>query len=416
MNFADGGDFLKKENLLDKFLHKLVDEYLDKIAFALLVIIAIIIRLVLMKETDLSPDYNTYYLEWVKRYKGYGIIKGLGAKIGDYYVPYNVMYAIASLFPTEPYVPLTLFSTIAELVSAFFIGKIVFILLEERGIEIENTKRIAGYTSVATLYLPYVVFNGALWKQCDAIYAVFLVISFYYLLKDKMTLTFVFFAISFGFKLQAVFFVPMFLVVYMIKKNFSILQFVWIPVMYMALGLPSVLCKKGLKATYLAYFKQTQETSTEGYGMVSFYPNFYNFGLDNFDEILKLPGILLTVAALVMMAAFAYHNRPYFEAKGNMLFLGLYMAWTCCMLLPGMHERYDYVIVLMMTVYAAAVCRKFLPEVIVMNICSFLVYVIVLFKPEELSIVWVSVLEVSAYIVLTYRFIKNVLTEEKKTV
>ncbi len=395
---------VKKENFLDGFLHKLIDEHLDRIALGILVIVSIVVRICLMPETELSPDYNSYYLPWVNEYRQYGIWQGLGKSIGDYYVPYNIMYALCSLLPTEPYIPITIFSTVAEMVSAYYISKIVRILLNEKNIPEGKAHTTSNFIGVSTLFLPFVVFNGALWKQCDAIYVVFLIISVYHLLKENYRIAFVFLAISFGFKLQAIFFIPLFLVVYMIKRKFSILEFFWIPIVYFLLGLPSVLAQKGLRATYLAYISQTRETDTEGYGMVSYYPNFYNFGLDDFDGLLKLPAVLLTVALLVIIAVFAYHNREYFREKSHVLEIGVIMAWTCTMFLPGMHERYDYAIVILFTAYVFAADKKLIPAALVMNICSLLVYIIVLFGQYDLSMVMISAMEIAAYFYTVYVF------------
>jgi len=350
-----------------------------------------------MPDTDLSPDYNTYYLDWVNQYREYGIITGLGKNIGDYYVPYNIMYAICSLFSCEPYVPITIFSTIAEFVTAFYIVKIIKHLAVNSDNAALADKR-AWFVGVGSLFLPFVVFNGALWKQCDAIYVVFMVIALYHMLKENYRLAFVFLAISFSFKLQAIFIVPLFIVVYMIKKGFSILEFLWVPVMYLVMGLPSVLCRKGLRDTYFAYLSQTNEVQTEGYGMVSYYPNIYNFGLDDFDELLKTPAIMLVAGLMVIIAVFAYNHRDYFEKDINLLVIGSFMAWTMCMFLPGMHERYDYVIVLLMTVLSLSVKKELLPIAIIMNISSLLVYIIVLFGYKGIPITIISAVELAAYI------------------
>ncbi len=388
---------MKKKNFLDSFLFNLIDEHLEKISLGILVLLALVIRFMLMPDTDLSPDYNTYYLDWVNQYREYGIITGLGKNIGDYYVPYNIMYAICSLFSCEPYVPITIFSTIAEFVTAFYIVKIIKHLAVNSDNAALADKR-AWFVGVGSLFLPFVVFNGALWKQCDAIYVVFMVIALYHILKENYRLAFVFLAISFSFKLQAIFIVPLFIVVYMIKKGFSILEFLWVPVMYLVMGLPSVLCRKGLRDTYFAYLSQTNEVQTEGYGMVSYYPNIYNFGLDDFDELLKTPAIMLVAGLMVIIAVFAYNHRDYFEKDINLLVIGSFMAWTMCMFLPGMHERYDYVIVLLMTVLSLSVKKELLPIAIIMNISSLLVYIIVLFGYKGIPITIISAVELAAYI------------------
>ncbi|WP_035764486.1 hypothetical protein [Butyrivibrio sp. NC2002] len=397
-----------KNNIIDNGIFFLIDNHLDKIAAAILVIVAVAIRIMLMPQTSLSPDYESYYLPWVLEYKRLGIIGGLSTTIGDYYVPFNVMYAICSLFDCEPYIPLTIFSMIAEFITAFYVGKIINVILKENGKEDRKAQLLSLYVPILTLYLPFVVWNGSLWKQCDAIYVVFLVIALYKLLSEEYRWAFVFLAISFGFKLQAIFFIPLFLIIYMVKRKFSILEFFWIPVIYFVLGLPCVLLHRGLRATYFAYLSQTQEVSTEGYGLVSYYPNFYNFGLDNFDEVLKTPGLLLFAAVMVFLAVFVYKHKGFLKTKENILYLAVFSSWTCCMILPGMHERYDYAVVLLATALFVAIIRKNMWAAFVMNFNSMLVYIIVLFGQKEVSMVFVSILEIAAFVIITIDFIRRV--------
>ena len=392
----------------DQWLIPLVNDNLDKIALFVLLILAVLIRIKLIPETTLSPDYESYYLPWVQAYREYGFFGGLSKDIGDYYVPYNVMYAICSLFPCEPYIPIAVFSMVAEFVSALFIRKILMLVLLERG-EAEDKARVkAAFGAALTLFLPFVIWNGALWKQCDAIYVVFLVIALYYLLKDNYRLAFVFLAIAFGFKLQAIFFVPLFLVLYFARKKYSILEFFWIPVVYLILGLPCVLCRRGLKATYLAYLLQTQEVSTEGYGLVSYYPNFYNFGLDSFEDLLTLPAVLLAATVLGVLAVYVLHHAEYLEKKENILYFGIFMAWTCCMFLPGMHERYDYAIVLLMSALCIAVKRDKLWIAALMNVNSAFVYIMVLFRESTIPITVISAVQIVIYAVVAFDLMKKI--------
>ena len=392
----------------DKWLIEIVNDNLDKIALFVLLALAVLIRIKLIPETTLSPDYESYYLPWVQAYREYGFFGGLSKDIGDYYVPYNVMYAICSLFPCEPYIPIAVFSMIAEFVSVIFIKKILLIILDERGVEEEKARLQASFGAVLTLFLPFVIWNGALWKQCDAIYVVFLIIALYYLLKDNYRLALVFLAIAFGFKLQAIFFVPLFLVLYFAGKKYSILEFCWIPVMYLILGLPCVLCRRGLKATYLAYLLQTQEVSTEGYGLVSYYPNLYNFGLDKFEDLLTLPAVIMAVVALGVLAVYTLRHADYLEKKENILYFGIFMAWTCCMFLPGMHERYDYAIVLLMTAMCLTVWRSKLWIAALMNVNSTLVYIMVLFRENTVPITVISAVQIVIYAVVAFDLIKKI--------
>jgi Gpi18-like mannosyltransferase len=116
---------------------------------------------------------------------------------------------------------------------------------------------------------------------------------------------------------------------------------------------------------------------------------------------------MLTAAVLVLLVAFAYGRREYFIKNENLLLLGLFMAFSCCMFLPGMHERYDYGIVLIMTVFCFGLRRKLLPVAIIMNMTCLLTYIIVLFAQYDMSIKLISAVQVFAYFYLGYMLITD---------
>ncbi|MBR4639183.1 MAG: hypothetical protein IKO79_01320 [Butyrivibrio sp.] len=398
---------MKKELALDKFIRNLIDKYLFEIAVGLLILISVFIRFKLAPNTELSPDYDFYYREWVEFYRQNGIIKGLSNAPGDYYVPFNVIYALSSLFPCEAWVPLAIVPGICELISAFFIYKIFYLLT--------GKKRPSVFIGVMTLYLPFVIFDGALWKQVDAVYTCFLMISIYKLLKQQYRASIVWYSVAFAFKLQSILFLPLYLIIYITggfngpageekelseRSAFSILEFLWIPVVYLIAGLPEVLAKHGLRATYFAYLEQTGELDSEGYGMVSFFPNIYNWGFDDHYKLLSTAAVMVLAAVLVVIVVFCYKFREKID-RDLVLYLAIWTSWTCVILLPGMHERYDYAMLILLTPFAIMVRKKIMPFMLVANICSLIVYGITLFGAEIIDIAYVSVFYVASYLFVT---------------
>jgi Gpi18-like mannosyltransferase len=57
-----------------------------------------------------------------------------------------------------------------------------------------------------------VLFNSAAWGQCDGIYTCFIIMSLFYLLRERDILSMAMFGMAFAVKLQAVFFAPFVLV------------------------------------------------------------------------------------------------------------------------------------------------------------------------------------------------------------
>ncbi|MBQ4221061.1 MAG: hypothetical protein II666_16075 [Butyrivibrio sp.] len=398
---------MKKELALDKLIRNLIDKYLFEIAIGLLIPISVFIRFKLAPNTELSPDYNFYYKEWVEFYRQNGIIKGLSNAPGDYYVPFNVIYALSSLFPCEAWVTLSIVPAICEFISAFFIYKIFYLLTEK--------KRCSVFIGVMTLYLPFVIFDGALWKQVDAVYTCFLMIAMYKLLKQQYRGSMIWYSVAFAFKLQAILFLPLYLIIYITggfngaenegkelskKTSFSILEFLWIPFVYLVAGLPEVLAKHGLRATYFAYLEQTGELDSEGYGMVSFFPNIYNWGFDDHYKLLSTAAVMVLAAVLIVIAVFCYRFREKID-RDLVLYLAIWTPWTCVILLPGMHERYDYAMLILLTPFAMMVRKKIMPFMVVANICSLIVYGITLFGAKIIDISYVSVFYVASYLFVT---------------
>ncbi len=390
---------MKKELAIDRFLQNFISKYLFEICLFAVLLAALAIRIFLAPDTDLSPDYNTYYKAWVDFYRENGGLKGLETAPGDYYVPFNVLYALCSYLPFEPWVMLSIVPFICELISAFFIYKIFFYLTK--------SKIPSAFAGLVTLFLPFVVFNGSLWKQVDSVYTCFLVISLYELIRSNYRRSLIWFSVSFAFKLQAVIFLPVFVVLYFAgatgdekDKGFSILEFLWIPVVYLVAGLPEVIAGHGLRATYLSYFYQTGEISSEGYGMVSYFPNLYNLGLDDYDKLLKVPAILLLCVVLVLILHFCYKHRDRID-ESMIVYLFIWISWTCLMILPGMHERYDYAMLIMLTPFSIVIRNRILCPMFMANLCSLAVYAIVLFGAKAFGMPVISVAYTAAYLITT---------------
>ncbi len=402
---------MKKLNPVDKVFRNLIENHLYEVSLGILVVAAILIRAMLASETTLSPDYDFYYKSWVDFYRENGIIKGLSSAPGDYYVPFNLIYAFCSLLPCEAWVPLSIIPCICEFVSAYFIYKIFYLLT--------GRKHHSMFAGVMTLFLPFVIFNGALWKQVDAIYTVFLIISLYMLLKQHYRASIIWYGVAFSFKLQAIVFLPLYLILYINegynsydrvvrddkRSGFSILEFLWIPVVYLIAGLPEVLCRHGLRATYLAYLYQSQELASEGYGMVSYFPNIYNFGFDDYDELLSSVAVLVLLAVLVIIAIVCHKYKSAID-RSRLIYLAIWTSWTCYMLLPGMHERYDYPMLLILAPYALLGRRQIIWPMVVAITCSFIDYGRILFHTDMIPMQYVSVAYICAYIYVTIDIVR----------
>ena len=401
-----------KELLVDKWIHNLTERQLQMIGLVILLLLSVMIRFHLAPFCDLSPDYHTFYANWVGQYRHMGMRRGLSQTIGDYYVPINMIYAMISFFPWKPWVLIAAVSCAFEYITVYFLYRMVVFLItgKTRGVKLQMK---AAYASVAILFLPCSMWNSSLWKQCDSIYTCFAVIAVYFLLQDQYRKAVILLGISLSFKLQAVLLLPFFVCIYLIKRKFSVIHFAWLPVVYLIAGLPAVLLHRGLRATYFTYLGQMREGTSESYGLNSYFPNIYALGLDKFYRELCHPAILLMIAIIVVMILYVYHYRDHLT-QSKMLLFAIMSAWTCCMFLPCMHERYDYMVILMLTVYACAVDRKMLIPAILANFCSMLTYTIVLFHTATIPLMVISCIYIAAYLIGGYRLVEQLKTQNDK--
>ena len=371
----------------------------------LILVISAVIRIIFTPITS-SGDYNLYLLPWVEEYRKLGVVRGLSTTIGDYYVPYNLIMALTAALPWPPYVMISLSSCVADYVGAFFLYKIALLILDDKNQGNETGK--AKIIAVSILFLPCVVLNSSYWKQCDAVYTCFMIIALYMLLKEKYFLMFFFYSISFCFKLQAIFMLPFLLIIYMVKKKYSLFHFFMVPLMYLLIGIPSVIMQKGIRATYGVYFHQTNEW----HKMSVNFPNIYKFGLGEYDSMSKY-AILITIVIFIIATLYCYYYRKGFD-RYNTVALCAWSIWTCCMFLPSMHERYDYAAILLVTVWAlSSGCAKNIWIAIAMNFCAMMSYSNYLFD-TNIDILFIAIIYCVAYFAATYIMAMNLSKQHKE--
>ena len=344
---------------IDNFIRDEVEEYGDRLFAAVLLVISLIIRIVLVPKTNWSPDYLSCLEPWVEEYRALGFVKGLGTAIGNYYIPYNIVLALASLVPVRACYPLAAVSCVFEYLMVLYAGKILAWLgKKEQGAA--DMRRVL-FAAMLILYLPPVILNGAFWKQCDAIYSAFALMAFYELLREKYYRSFWLLSLAFVFKLQVILILPVFLIAYFCGKKYSILLWLRLPVTYLEAGLPALLCGRSARDVYGIYFRQSDQ----------YHYMFMNTGglyrlLRSDYSALSQAAVFATMGFLVFMFAYIYNRRE--KVGDRELFLtAAVTSYGCFLFLPAMHERYDYLAVVLATLYYAYYDRKklYIPAAIV---------------------------------------------------
>ncbi|MEG2429940.1 MAG: hypothetical protein RSA99_06100, partial [Oscillospiraceae bacterium] len=190
----------------EKFLETKI--YINKkieISVATAIFVLVVTMLAIFARYTLFPyqsgDYNTFLANWFDTLKLNGGIKAIGLSLGDYTPPYVYILALLTYIPISSLVLIKTVSCIFDIICAILVCKMVY----EK--TLSQKKTLISY--LIMLFAPTILLNGALWAQCDIIFATFIVFSVYNFMKKKPIAGMIFFSISFCFKLQAIFIVPL---------------------------------------------------------------------------------------------------------------------------------------------------------------------------------------------------------------
>lgn len=339
-------------------------EFINSIIFVILLIFAGLIRYFALDYS--GSDYELFLSPWYDYIIEHGGWKALSYNFANYTPPYLYFLVILTYLPIPKLIGIKLVSIFFDFILAYFVFFIVSFWTEikrkqqnynqivQKNIpnntnllqiqpKIQNETKnlqtrqeltklsnsdfspnlqqiLAKHSPIiaffAVLFSPTVIFNGAFWAQCDVIYTTFLVVSFLAILKKKYFLAVFWFAISLSFKLQAMFFLPVFIVLLMLRK-INFLHFLILPIVYILAILPSFLIGRNFVELLRIYIDQG--ISYNNLTMNS--PNFYHwFGEGNYEILAKM-GLSIAGITFVGVCYLFYHlgrqiypsNLPNFQ-------------------------------------------------------------------------------------------------------
>ena len=373
-------------NIIDKNLYRLADKYWKHLALLVLLLFSFLIRRSMFKVQGEALDWGVYLAPWIQEYRTLGF-KGLGHIIGDYYIPYNIILAVIAHLPFPDYYSVAFVSYLFELGMSFELY-----LLAKKYFNCSSFN--AALIAVLVLFLPITFLDSSYWKQCDAIYTFFTLAGIRNLLSDRPNKGLIMIGFALSFKLQAVFILPFCCYLYFKKRNIPLLSFLWIPGIFLLSGLPAILFGRSVTSTYGAYLTQVHSSrfmSINSANIWSFVPE----GLDLYGA-----AIILCFSLLLACYVFLYQRR---QDEKNFLLLASWTVITCFMFLPSMHERYDYVGLILL--YLCAFGGHFLwLSALLLHIISMLTYLQYLLGLTY-SIPVMSCFYFTGYIILTYRLL-----------
>lgn len=308
-----------------------------------------------------SGDYNSFLAVWVEYFRENGGFAGLKHSIGNYNVPYLYFLAFFSYLPLNDLYLIKLLSISFDVVLAFGIMEIVGMFTNSA------FKRLAAY--LAVLLLPSVMINGAMWGQCDSIYTSFAVLALWFLLSDRPKFSMVCMALSLGFKLQAVFIMPLFLAALFAKKiKFS--DYLIFPLTYLLLIMPAVISGRPFMDTLKLYFSQAHSIGT---GLNYNSPSIFAI-ITGIKNTAAMSTVAVVCAFLYVFAIllWTWNKR---NNLNNEVLLGIALLFVVGipLLLPHMHDRYFFMSDVLALI-PAVLYAGYIPSAVLASFASLICY------------------------------------------
>ena len=295
---------------------------------ALLTALAFLLRALALDYETL--DYQNFLAGWVDFYRTHGGFRALRHSLGNYNIPYLYFLALFSYSSIRDLYLIKLLSTLFDVLLAWGCLRLCARFTGD------EVRKISCFFTV--LFLPTVLLNGSLWGQCDSIYTALAVLALALALEDRPIRAMICLALSFGFKLQAVFVIPVFAVL-LLNGKIKWYHLVLFPLTYVLLVLPAVFTGRPFLDTLTLYTSQTGSIGSGlNYNSSSIFAIFWNVKDPENAAVFAILGAFLW---LLLLLALAFRFRGRLNDRAVLL-LAVLIAVGVPFLLPHMHDRYFF--------------------------------------------------------------------------
>ena len=298
---------------------------------ALAFVLGLVIRRMFMPY--ISRDYTIYWEMWMNELETNGF-KAIAGDFYDYAPAYMYLLWMAVKTGINKMSAFKMISIFFDIVCSVTSGLIIY--------EIKKSRVYAVMAGAIVWLSPVVMSNSSMWGQCDSIYTSFLLLAFLFILKDKTTPAMIFFGIAFAFKMQALFYLPIVMLLWLFKR-IRTWELVLIPLMYAVSLIPALIAGRPFGQLLAVYFNQAGEDTNR---LSMKYPNiYYIIGELNLPEWYSDPGKLFAVCVILLFMTAVVLKLMKEELTPFMLLMIIYCEGALSLyFLPQMHERYAYFI------------------------------------------------------------------------
>lgn len=337
----------------------------DLCYLAFLLALAMFVRCLLMDYQ--SNDYLKFLSQWYEVIREGGGFAAISQPVGNYNVPYLYFIALISYLNVPNLYLYKLFSIFLDVILAWGGLRLVRVLVGQK----RGTSPLVAF--VVLLFVPTVVLNGSYWAQCDVIYGALVVHAVASLLEGHNKWSLVWLALAFSFKLQTVFIMPLWGVLWLAGRVKFRELFVF-PGVYALTAVPAFLLGKPLGDIFGVYLGQMGEYDRLTLNAPTVYQLLPQGGV--YDQaFLSRLGIIAA-----MMVAFAMLFVGVWKGKrlDNQLAMAVAMVLVVGIpfFLPHMHERYFYLADVLAVCWAASNVHRIPVAVLVCSssLASYCVY------------------------------------------
>lgn len=297
-----------------------------------------------------TQDVVGYVFNWMQGIKDVGI-SNFYTVDADYSPMFLFIVSIFTLLPSGEMITVRGYEFFSNwmiyLKSFYFVLDIlnaIAIFLIIKHITKDKVKAAIGY--LVAVILPVQFINSAVWGNADSLYACFLLYCIYFVLKDKGSLAMFFFGLALANKLQALFLAP-FIVYLLLNRKVKLSRVIFVPAAILTTFIPAYVCGAGFTEPFGFFTKQVGGYSKLTLGC----PNFWQLFAFRDEETIAKGAPVFALAAIGALFAIVFF-RYIRQTDENLIAVAAFLVGITVFFLPHMHERYYYLLDLLVLVYA----------------------------------------------------------------
>ena len=360
----------------------------------------------------ISEDMEVCLIPWFEKIRAAGGLSALSSQVGDYGLLYQTLISLMTYLPIPAIIQYKLLSAVFDVGLALLVGAMYrdlrangFSLAADGGsisAEMPQVRLQSWFVAAVVWLLPTVILNSSYWGQCDSMYAFFALATLYLLRRGSIVKAFVLMGLAFSCKLQAVFIVPMIVVVYLLSKRFSLLWVLLSVVVMWLSGIVAYAYGRNLLTPFLIYTGQVGHYQE----MYMSFPSLWML-VGNDYWSLRWFAILLTLVVLATGLWYCLDHKVAIISRERYYAVAAWFMWSMLLFLPGMHDRYAFMLDLLL-VLVGCLDRRFVKYAVVTVLISLYYYGIYLFGERGEGHVLLALVYLLAYLHYTRTLVRDI--------